>query len=300
MEGRVMQALGINCRYRKPWPCLHQGDDHSVFGIEGSRIVVGYVPDRTKEKPQHAVNRWLSIAAVRKGDSVKRQVTGLHGFEWAFTDRKHVGTTVAWRAGEGVFVAGLAVSNESRLSNHRGVLERILRSGKWGEAVDKPAPSLPEEPSATTEVSLAVKLRGELQLSPFEFGRVIGAHRDTVLRWERGESRPTSQQMSMMQCFENVTAKHPTIGEEISHQLKTVGSRFALFTLTRAASSLGSEQLESSSGEQLESSSEDRLDRDRLDRLERRFNTDRLDRLERRVQAVESTLALVSAPFEEE
>ncbi len=285
-----MPTVGIGCQYTHPWTCIHSTDDHSRFEFEQSKMVIGYLPDGL-QTPQVAVDRWLSglpsvpdsnEEELEEGDVVesvrfdvfKRKVRGLHGQEWGFERGEELGTTVAWRVGEGCFVASV-VAPWHRYSDHRGVLERVLASGEWGrepepeqeqeqEPVPVPVPVQEPEP-VQDQASLVLATRAELGLSRTDFGRLLGAQARTVLKWEQGSSIPSAENVSMMETMRLAMANQKHL--DVPALLK-ISPRYAFYVLIRAAF--------------------DKAGNERVDVID----------LERRVKVLEKTLAEVSAPFE--
>lgn len=77
-------------------------------------------------------------------------------------------------------------------------------------------------------------IRQALGLSQALFGRMLGAHKMTVSRWERGTLTPSASMAAMMHVFQMAAEARPELVHETTLAAEARGVPFALWRVLSA------------------------------------------------------------------
>jgi transcriptional regulator with XRE-family HTH domain len=78
-------------------------------------------------------------------------------------------------------------------------------------------------------------VRKQLRLSQAEFGQLIGAHAQTVSKWERGVLEPSAYQLALIERFKMAArASDVTAGSTVKRLLASSGAPEAIAWLLQA------------------------------------------------------------------
>lgn len=78
-------------------------------------------------------------------------------------------------------------------------------------------------------------IRQALGLSQTPFGRLLGAHKMTVSKWERGLLEPSAPAAAMLHTFQVAAERRPALAHETPLAIEASGVPYALWRVLSAA-----------------------------------------------------------------